>query len=105
MRRFLCVGIAVGVIHWTVQFIAWSYAGAFAPEMNRARRIGTTLWNLLSSPILSLAPRSFVNDYFGLALVLNSALWGMICAALGGHLKTGQSWTGQNRPVGEPPQA
>ena len=24
---------------------------------------------------------------------------------LGGHLKTGQSWTGQNRPVGEPPQA
>jgi hypothetical protein len=25
--------------------------------------------------------------------------------ALGGHLKTGQSWTGQNRPVGEPPQA
>jgi TolA-binding protein len=24
---------------------------------------------------------------------------------LGGHLKTGQSWTGQNRPVGEPPPA
>ena len=24
---------------------------------------------------------------------------------LGGHLKTGQSWTGQNRPVREPPQA
>jgi hypothetical protein len=24
---------------------------------------------------------------------------------LGGHLKTGQSWTGQNRPVGAPPQA
>jgi hypothetical protein len=24
---------------------------------------------------------------------------------LGGHLKTGQSWTGQNRPVGELPQA
>lgn len=24
---------------------------------------------------------------------------------LGGHLKTGQSWTGENRPVGEPPQA
>jgi hypothetical protein len=25
--------------------------------------------------------------------------------SLGGHLKTGQSWTGQNRPVGEPPPA
>src|SRR3989442_14907300 len=24
---------------------------------------------------------------------------------LGGHLKTGQLWTGQNRPVREPPQA
>ena len=24
---------------------------------------------------------------------------------LGGHLKTGQSWTGQNRPVGHEPQA
>ena len=24
---------------------------------------------------------------------------------LGGHLKTGQSWTGQNRPVGRAPQA
>lgn len=24
---------------------------------------------------------------------------------LGGHLKTGQSWTGQNRPVGARPQA
>ena len=24
---------------------------------------------------------------------------------LGGHLKTGQLWTGENRPVGEPPQA
>jgi hypothetical protein len=24
---------------------------------------------------------------------------------LGGHLKTGQSWTGQNRPVGRRPQA
>jgi hypothetical protein len=24
---------------------------------------------------------------------------------LGGHLKTGQSWTGQPRPVGAPPQA
>jgi hypothetical protein len=24
---------------------------------------------------------------------------------LGGHVKTGQWWTGQNRPVGEPPQA
>jgi hypothetical protein len=25
--------------------------------------------------------------------------------SLGGHLKTGQSWTGQNRPVGRAPQA
>jgi hypothetical protein len=25
--------------------------------------------------------------------------------ALGGHLKTGQLWTGQNRPVGERSQA
>jgi hypothetical protein len=25
-------------------------------------------------------------------------------ATLGGHLKTGQSWTGQNRPVGERPK-
>jgi hypothetical protein len=24
---------------------------------------------------------------------------------LGGHLKTGQLWTGQNRPVRKPPQA
>jgi hypothetical protein len=26
-------------------------------------------------------------------------------SCLGGHLKTGQSWTGQNRPVGRAPQA
>jgi len=50
MRRFLCVGIAAGIIHWTLQFIAWSYAGAFSPEMSPARRVGTAVWNLLSAP-------------------------------------------------------
>jgi len=82
MRRFLCVGIIVSILHWVLQFVAWSYADSVSPEMGRARMAGAAAWTVLSVPLLSVAPGRFLDYYFEAALILNSLLWGTICAAV-----------------------
>jgi len=82
MRRFLCVGIIVSILHWVLQFVAWSYAESFGQQMSRARMAGAAAWTVLSAPLLSVTPDRFLDHYFEGALILNSLLWVTICAAV-----------------------
>lgn len=67
----IAAACAVLVVHWILQFIFWSEAGRHV-SMREA-------WNVLSFPMFQLAS-AFANEYFWTLSVINSAVWGVVCA-------------------------
>jgi hypothetical protein len=63
------VFVAILVVHWTGQFIAWSCA-----ERSGSMRV---LWNILATPLVHLSS-SMANQYFWAVATANSILWAVI---------------------------
>jgi len=66
-RAFVFLGIAL--LHWTLQFIAWSLA-----EGSTLMRI---VWGVLSTPLVPLCG-ALANQYFWIIATANSLLWAAI---------------------------
>jgi hypothetical protein len=62
----MTVFLGILVVHWIVQFVAWSYA-----ERNYLMRL---LWKIWSTPLLE-ATGSLANEYFWFVATANSLLW------------------------------
>ena len=54
------------ILHWIVQFMAWSYAERSAPMR--------VLWNILATPLMHVGG-SITNQYFWIVATANSVLW------------------------------
>ena len=65
----LLVFSAILIVHWTTQFLAWSYA-----EYSTLWRV---VWNILATPLIHAAG-SYSNQYFWIVASLNSVLWAAV---------------------------
>lgn len=63
------VFFGVLVIHWVIQFVAWSAAERSAPMR--------VLWNILATPLVHLGG-SVTNQHFWIVATANSILWAAI---------------------------
>jgi len=68
MARIL-IFVSILVVHWTAQFLAWSYA-----LRNGSMRV---LWSILATPLVHLNT-SIGNQYFWVIATANSVLWAAI---------------------------
>jgi len=58
--------LVILIVHWVMQFLAWSYA-----ESSGSMRV---LWNVLATPLVHVTG-SLANEYFWAIASLNSFLW------------------------------
>ena len=63
------VFVAILILHWTTQFVAWSYA-----ERSSSPHV---LWNILATPIVHLSD-SATDRYFWTVVTANSILWASV---------------------------
>jgi hypothetical protein len=61
--------LAVFVLHWGTQFLAWASEDAI-----RSTNVAHLLWRVLATPLLEIAG-SAMNEYFWLIMPLNSLVW------------------------------
>ena len=63
------VFFSILILHWSAQFIAWSYT-----ERSASVRV---LWNILATPLVHVSG-SFANQYFCTVATANSLLWAAV---------------------------
>lgn len=61
--------LGILIFHWSLQFLAWSFA-----ERNAFARL---LWQILAAPLIYLFD-SIANHYFGAIVTANSIIWAMV---------------------------
>lgn len=70
--------IAIFIAHYLLSFVSWSMSG-----QNDGFRAA---WNFLAFPIL-LLPDAWLNDYFEIASLMNSAAWALAIVAPGAAIR------------------
>lgn len=68
VRALIFLGVLI--LHWSLQFIAWSYA-----ESSVRWRV---LWDVLATPLVHLFSGSITDRYFWIVVTANSALWATV---------------------------
>jgi hypothetical protein len=72
-KKLILLSFAIGIIHYGVQFIGWSFAeGNTANEMHG---FATCIWPIMSFPLFFIFPKTSLNNFFFLMLLINSSLW------------------------------
>ena len=70
--------IAVALVHFVAQFVAWGYA-------ERGGGLAHAIWAVLSTPLLLLAG-SLADEYFWVIAIANSFLWSALLLAAASRL-------------------
>jgi hypothetical protein len=75
--------VLVSVVHFILQFIAWSYSsGNMATIAQTQTGLQGISWPILSFPIFWFIPQSVTTEFFWSTLVVNSIVWGGFISGL-----------------------